>query len=99
MLALMILCLVLLWRAVLRTHSAAGRFLGLAGAAVLTGELLFSAGAFSGVVLFLSDGIWNGCVQAAMAGMLLSAFRLDSVKGGWNSACERKGLRLQIRWE
>lgn len=97
MLALLVLCLVLLWRTALRTRSAAGRLLGLAGAAVLTGQLLASAGPFSSVVPFLSDGVWSGCVQAVLAGVLLSAFRLDPVKGGRDPVPAEK--RLHIRWE
>lgn len=76
-------CLFVLWRAALGTRNASGRLLGVACVSLLTTQLLVSAAFCGGVMVpFLSDGLWNGCTQAVLVGTLLSAVRLDPVKGG-----------------
>lgn len=43
-------------------------------------------------VPFLSGGVWSGSVQAVLAGVILSAFRLDPAKGGQEPAAARGWL-------
>ena len=90
LLGALIVCLVLLWRSVLRVRSAAGRMLALAAVAFLTAQLLLEPLNLS--VPFLSGGVWSGSVQAVLAGVILSAFRLDPAKGGQEPAAARGWL-------
>lgn len=73
-----------LWRTALRTRSGIGRLCAVGCCALLTMHgvlnLLSCLGWSSarGMLPFL-DGGWTGVMQAGLAGLLLSAFRLDDV--------------------
>ncbi|MBC5581298.1 hypothetical protein H8S23_07230 [Anaerofilum sp. BX8] len=79
--------LALLWRAALRTHNALGRMLGIGCAALLSGQyalnLLLNCGlpVSGGFLAFAGSGGAMLCAQALLAGLMLSAFRLDPVVG------------------
>ena len=64
--------------------------LALAAVAFLTAQLLLEPLNLS--VPFLSGVVWSGSVQAVLAGVILSAFRLDPAKGGQEPAAARGWL-------
>ena len=80
--------LALLWRAVLRTRNALGQLLGAACMAFLSGQLacnlLYNLGLcpFAGFFAFADCGNVMLCAQAALAGVVVSAFRQDPVTAG-----------------
>lgn len=79
--------LALLWRAALRTRNALGRMLGIGCAALLSGQyalnLMLNCGlpVSGGFLAFVGSGWAMLCAQALLAGLMLSAFRLDPVAG------------------
>lgn len=79
--------LALLWRAALRTRNALGRMLGIGYAALLSGQyalnLMLNCGlpVSGGFLAFVGSGWAMLCAQALLAGLMLSAFRLDPVAG------------------
>ena len=85
----LIVCLVLLWRSVLRVRSAAGRMLALAAVAFF--DRTASAGTLEPVGSLSERRRVGGSVQAVLAGVILSAFRLDPAKGGQGTC---RGTRL-----
>ena len=84
-----------LWRTALRTRSGIGRLCAVGCCALLTMHgvlnLLSCLGWSSarGMLPFL-DGGWTGVMQAGLAGLLLSAFRLDDVLREPQGTCAPK---------
>ena len=89
------LALAWLWRTALRTRSSIGRLCAVGCCALLTMHgvlnLLSCLGWSSarGMLPFL-DGGWTGVMQAGLAGLLLSAFRLDDVLREPQGTCAPK---------
>lgn len=84
-----------LWRTAMRTRSSIGRLCAVGCCALLTMHgvlnLLSCLGWSSarGMLPFL-DGGWTGVMQAGLAGLLLSAFRLDDVLREPQGTCAPK---------
>lgn len=96
-------CLAMLGMAALRIRNAAGRLLAISCAVLFPFQLLSNLLAGAGLLPYrlslpFMGGAGTVCMQAAIAGLLLSAFRYDTMPAPPEEGAGKKRLHLSLEW-